>query len=293
MQEDGEAQVRRLNQNLQSQIKDLSTSIAEIQPKYQAALNDRGEFEFQAKEAIARANRLKQNLDSRNEEITKLKEQKEITQAELASARTLLASSSIPEIAELENLNAEVRTLKLEKERSEKNKLNMKNDLEYMRNNYQIASTSAAESASAFLAVQSELEALRVKASENRVKIHEVQRDNEKATYARMVKQLRIEKTEMARELEKKSNELAAAMNGRRSTRGTSQPMSPRLASPANGAARTLSRVMQSMGPRSRGSSPAEFVTPGGRGFTPLGFGEPLPNGQGFGNEGRFREYRP
>lgn len=311
-----EAQVRRLNESLQGQVNDLSSSITEIQPKYQAALNDRGEFEYQANEAITRAGKLKHNLDSKNEEITKLKEHTQTLEILLAKARSALATSSIPAVAELENLKAEIRALKHDKERLEKNKLNTTKELDYMRSQYQNASNAASESSKALVALQSDLEVQRVKAEETRIEIHRIQHASDVRNLSRMNKQMRIEKTEMARELEKKTNELAAATSGRRSARGVSAPMlSPRLAgSPANGMSRgAVNRVRDSVGAGSRvgsrGNSPVggEYQ----RGFTPIPsstsssrfqpsgpFGDALPSHAGGGNkvEGGSRRrdtYRP
>lgn len=277
--ENSEAQVRRLNESLQKQVNDLSSSITEIQPKFQAALDDRGMFEYQANEAIAQVGKLKHKLDFRNEEFSKLKEQKLALEADLAAARTALSSSSIPAVAELEKLKAEIRALQEDKARLEKNKSNAAEELDYVRALYRKASDLATESANDRAALQSDLDIQRAKADENRVEIHRIQHTSDVQNLTRMNKHLRIQTTEMARDLEKKTNELAAAMNGRRSaretTRGVSVPMlSPRLAgSPANGMPRgAVHRVRDSGGAGSRSGSRGNSPVGGEhqRGFTPV-----------------------
>ena len=140
------------------------------------------------------------------------------------------------------------------------------------------------------LSAQLEIEKLRVKASENSVKIHEIQRSNEIASHVGTIRQLRAEKIGLEKELEKKAAELSALMNGRRPTRGTSVPRSPRMggAVPSPGPARAMGRVLQMGGVGgngSRGNSPASGDLAAGRAynFGEILYGQP-PTGSRFGN---------
>jgi chromosome segregation ATPase len=224
-----ESEIRQINQDLETRCQDYESSIASIQPKYQEALNDRGRFEHELNLALLRQTNLRKDLDNKDAELTKLREQKTALDAELTDARAALSSSSIPEIAEMGKLKEELAKERSEKERLQKRLTNMQGDLEYMRNNYQNSSTMAAEHASENQALQAEVAELREKAKENTVRIHEIQESAEIEEYVRRIRELKEENGELERELERKSEELKALMNGRRATRGTSVPRSPRM----------------------------------------------------------------
>jgi hypothetical protein len=75
------------------------------------------------------------------------------------------------------------------------------------------------------------------------IRIHEIQKNNEVREYLRRVQELKEENSDLERDLEKKQDELRALMNGRRATRGTSVPRSPRM-----GTAGTMSPNPRPMG---------------------------------------------
>jgi chromosome segregation ATPase len=218
-----------LNQDLEARCQDYESSFAAIQPKYQEALNDRGEFEHEMNLASARLSHIRKELENKDADVVKLRELKATLEKELIETRTALASSSIPEIAEMGKIKEELAKEKSEKERLQKRLTNMQGDLEYMRSNYQNSSTLAAKHASENQDLQAELTQLREKDKRDMVRIHEIQKNSEVAEYLRRVKQLKGENSELERELEKKQEELRAVMNGRRATRGTSVPRSPRM----------------------------------------------------------------
>jgi chromosome segregation ATPase len=205
-------------------------------------------------ESLSREKTLRQRYDSRVAELTKLKEEKATGDAELSAAREALSTSAIPEIAELNTLKGELNTAREENKRLEKRIASMQNDLEYMRTNYQQASSAAAEAANEINDLKSELATAQRKASENAVRIHEIQASEEIKQHLSRIDELETEKAEMERELEKKSEELRTLMNGRRSTRGTSVPHSPRMGT-MSPSTRPMARVLSNVG--SRGNSPA------------------------------------
>jgi Skp family chaperone for outer membrane proteins len=172
-------------------------------------------------------------------------------------------------------LKEELAKEKSEKERLQKRLTNMQGDLEYMRNNYQNSSTLAAEHASENQALQTELAELREKLKRDMVRIHEIQKSREVEEYRRKVKALKEENAEMERELEKRQDELKAMLNGRRATRGTSVPRSPRMGTGGtmSPGPRPMGRAMQNIGMAmaggnggSRGNSPVPGELGGFRG---------------------------
>jgi chromosome segregation ATPase len=275
------AELRIQNQLLESSRRDLEKTIQDMQPKYQEALNDRGRFEHEMKESVTHANALQQRLDLRISELTKLRDEKAASDAELAAARTALTGSAVPEVAELSRVKQEMTTVRGENERLQKRVTSMQSELEYMRTNYQQASSAAAEAVSELNEVKAELSAAQQKASENARLIHESQASSETKQYLIRIKELEAEKSGAEWELEKKSEELRAMLNGRRATRGTSVPRSPRMGTMSPGS-RPMARVL-SVG--SRGNSPAPGDWPPYRGtFTGEALFTTVPGSSRFGN---------
>ena len=224
-----DSELRQANRRLEARCQDYESSITHIQPKYQEALNDRGRFEHEITKTIAAQNKLTMERDTKDAELAHLRAEKAIVDAELAEARATLSSSSIPEIAEQSRLKEELAKANAEKQRLQKRISSMQNDYDYIRDIYQKSSSKAAEAANELREVRAEMELLREKADANIVRVHEIQRDNEIATYLQRLKQKTATIVELEREVDRKVEELKAVMNGRRATRGTSVPRSPRM----------------------------------------------------------------
>ena len=275
-----EFELRQHNCSLLSRNEDLEKSISMIQPKYQEALNDRGEFEHSNKEITDRENRLRKNYESRDTELSKVCVDKAALEAELSAARELLATSSVPEIADFEKLRADIQIQRAENERLQKRISSMQNEVEYMRSQYQGASNSAADLANELTDLKAENAILTRKASDNARQIHEIQASSEIAQHLERITELEDQLAERDREVEKKNEELKSLLNGRRATRGTSVPRSPRMGtmSPNVSSRRVLNASVGS-----RGNSPAP-----GDGLPQRGtFGEAL-FGEKLGGSGRW-----
>ena len=142
-----------------------------------------------------------------------------------------------------------------------------------MRKNYQTASSAASEMRIELEDLKTLNESLSRKASANTVEIHRIQASSNTKEYMEMIEAAKREKAMLEWQLEKRNGELQGLLNGRRPTRGSSVPKSPRMGTMSPGQSRPMSRVLGGAG--SRGTSPA----PGGvegqfRG--PVTFGEPL-----------------
>lgn len=258
--EETENALRQINHDLESQRQDYESSMREIQPKYQEALNERGQYENEIKLSRVRETQMRKQRDTKDTELQRLQEQKTLVDSALAAAREALSSSIHPQVAELNSMKDEVDRVNGENEKLKKRLDNMQKELEYMRSQYQNASNAAVESASEAQGVQNLVEELREKADGNRVRVHEIQRGNEIAAHLQMIKELKAEKEDLEREVEKKDAELKAMLNGRRATRGTSVPRSPRMGGTMSpGPARPIGRVIQSSGSRGNSPGPADF----------------------------------
>lgn len=167
---------------------------------------------------------------------------------ELKTAHEALQSSSIPEIAELEALKAEVRTLCSQKELAEKKLSSQNNDYEYMRTQYQEASAAAADSGSTIRNLTEKLEEAHHKAQGEAARLAEINRENNSEQARAHIQQLKVELAHREKLLQKQAEEIKA---GRKAavgvmTRGTSAYSSK---SPKNG---------------SRANSPHHSGRPGG-----------------------------
>lgn len=150
----------------------------------------------------------------------------------------------------------------------------MQSEMDYMRGHYQTASSAAADARSEIDELKEENGVLARKASNNALEIHKIQSSEEIKQLMDRIDELQASNVEMDRELERKNEELRTLMNGRRSTRGTSVPRSPRMGTMSpNVRERPISRVLGS-GVGSRGNSPAPGDGPPFRGA--FGFGDVL-----------------
>lgn len=255
--EAAEAELKQHNQRLEAQCDDLEKSIQTIQPKYQEALNEQGKAQYDLAETNNTMNTLRQKLEARVLDANKLREEKAVLSADLAAARQALASSEVPDIAEFNKLKEDLATARGEIDRYQKRITNLNSEMEYMRSNYQNASSAAADAQSEISILREDNAVLKRKASSNAREIHAIQASEEIKQHLQRIKGLEAAKTELMKELEKKSEELNALKNGRRSTRGTSVPRSPRMGTMSPGVReRPIARVFGS-GVGSRGNSPA------------------------------------
>ena len=260
--------------------------MAVIQPKYQESLNERGQAQYDLQEAVARETSMRQRLEARTTDLARVREEKGLADAALLDARATLSSSSIPEVAELQQLKDELNAAKSEMQRFQKKVTVAAGDMEYMRNNYQKASSAAAEMSSELQTLKALKETLERKASDNAVEIHRIQASSEIKQHLQHISELEREKAELERELEKKTEELKSMLNGRRATRGTSVPRSPRMGTMSPGqSSRPMARVLSGVG--SRGTSPGPGG-PEGQFRGPGMFGDalfaPVPGSNRWGN---------
>ncbi|KAG4437214.1 hypothetical protein IFR05_007303 [Cadophora sp. M221] len=255
--------LREINQDLESRCQDYEGSIAAIQPKYQQALNDRGEFEWENKQIIEREARLKKERDNKDAEVIKLRETNATIEAELSAAKTALATSAVPEITEFAKLKDDLANSRLETEKEHKRYLSANGDLEYLRTQFQTSSSSAAEHNNELRSLQEELASFRERSALDKVRIHEIQTSNENTELRQENTVLKARLKDLERDFEKKQEELKAVTNGRRATRGTSVPQSPRLGNQSSPGTRPSGRVLHG-GSRGNSPGPGEARGPGG-----------------------------
>jgi chromosome segregation ATPase len=239
--------------SLEARLEDYVSTIKKLEPKLLQAIADRRKFQAERDEARTRAVTLTQSIETRVAEITKLKEDKANLEKELATARTTLANSAVPEISLFAQTQERLRALQADKERLEKRVISMQKEIDYTRESYQQGSAYTTELKNELLELQEQNAHLQRKASENSVRVAEIQRANEAKEREERIDELEALLKDREQELRKKTEELKIKTNGRRETRGTSVPRSPRMGS---GAMSPRPRFSQPAG-GSRGGSPA------------------------------------
>ncbi|KAI1007638.1 hypothetical protein K3495_g577 [Podosphaera aphanis] len=245
LKEARERELCQMNNELEIRCHDFECSLKVIQPRFQEALNDRGLFEHEKNLALGREQKLRQKLDNTEAALAKIQQEKSQLDAELHAMRLSFSNSGIPEVVELEKQRVEVMNLRAENEKLRNQNQIIQADFDYMQSNYQTASTSAASSAKQVVALNSEIEKLKVKASENIVSIHRMQIDSTLSELQSTVRSLRAEKMEMERQLEKLAGQFSALTNGRPVTRSNSVPRSPRTGA-GGPSPRPINRIMGS-----------------------------------------------
>lgn len=248
-----EEQLRLLVKSLEARLDDYKSTIKKFQPKLQQAIADSGKFQAERDVAKSQAVALTRTVENRLAEIAKFGEDKANLETELGVARAALNASTIPDIAKLAQAQEQVRTLQAEKDRLEKRILNMQKELEFIRDAYQKASFHASELQTELSELKEKNVILQRKASENIIRIAEIQRANEATEREERIEELEAELRVREQELRKKTQELQIKTNGRRETRGTSVPRSPRMGSGAMSPRPHFARPAGG----SRGGSPA------------------------------------
>lgn len=203
--------------------------------------------------AVARYNTLLDRLEARNSELARLKEEKQSVENELAATRGAMLNNSDSLVAENGRMREQIRSLQDDNTKLQARLANLQNDFDFMRSKYQEASHEAAESAREIVGMKETISQLQHKASVN---VPQLQHSYEIRQLMERVDELELIRVELQRELDKKVEELRVRMNGRRETRGTSVPRSPRMGA-GTMSPRPVARVIgQSTGVGSRGNSP-------------------------------------
>ncbi|KAI1328825.1 hypothetical protein F5Y16DRAFT_368070 [Xylariaceae sp. FL0255] len=242
-----------------------------IQQRYMEALEDRGNFEHDCKNAQEQARILQKNLETCQSENYALKTSRTELEKKLAEKITEMLNSGNPDLVKMTEIDKDLAAAKMQVQQLEKRLIVAQSDLDYQRNNYQQASQRAAELSAENRTYERQIEDLARKANDNIIEVHKVQARNETRELNRMYHEEKAIRLDRETELARLRDELKAIKNGRRDTRGTSVPRSPRLSalsSPRNGG-----RGPSAMGgaSSSRGTSPA----PPQEGGFPIPFGGP------------------
>ncbi|RYP60926.1 hypothetical protein DL770_009887 [Monosporascus sp. CRB-9-2] len=232
-----ENEFRRLSDRSKKEVDGYTSSINTIQAKFMEALKDRGIFEADCAEATEKANTLASALESARKENATLKETNTELQKKLSEATQSLLNSSIPEASKLAQLEKDLEEARARVQHLEKRVTLAQGDLEYTKNAYQQASHSATQ----LRAENRELEALARRADDNVARVNELQSRQEVAELARLLAEQRSIARDREARLGQLHEELRLARAGRRETRQSSVPRSPRMTAALGGGSSSAS----------------------------------------------------
>jgi hypothetical protein len=179
-----------------------------------------------------------QNLRQRREEtIASLKEENGALKVQLTETRLALENSVIPEVAELERLRREKEEAVSARIKAESEMARNQSLGDYLKDEYNTASTRAMELAAENEDLQIQVASLSKKANGEAVRLKQINLDIQAKMAMREVDKLKLDLKNVNQILQRKEEELKTKRSGV-GTRGGSVPRSPRV------------------GPSSRGGSP-------------------------------------
>ncbi|KAI0533445.1 hypothetical protein GGR58DRAFT_486606 [Xylaria digitata] len=274
---------RQLSDRNQKEANSYRSSINNIQTKYMDALRERGIFEADCKTAQEQASVLSGSLESCRTEIATLKLTRTELEKKLAEANNALLHSSNPDLVKMAEMEKNLNTANAQVEDLKKRVIVMQSDIEYRQNLYNKASQRAAELSSENRGYEKKIQELQRKADENVVEVNKVQSRNEVRILAQQVKEQKSLVREREAELNRIREELKTLKSGRRETRQSSVPRSPRLNSLGVMSPRNGTRGPSAMGgpSSSRGTSPQPPVAV---------FDGPIGSGNGVQNAAMFNQ---
>ncbi|MCJ1470723.1 hypothetical protein MMC07_009370 [Pseudocyphellaria aurata] len=219
--------------------RDLEASLGELQTRFEKK-NDRCHtLRYDNDDLETKVNAAKQKQSHQAAEIAKLVEARASLEQELRAARDALLSSNNPSIASLESLNGENRDLRATIVNLEKKVASQAHDNDYIRQEYQNASSAAATSANQITALQRDLEVAQRRAQGEATRLASINRTNETSQLLATVERQSLELASRERLLQKQAEDLKEFKEFKRGrggvvTRGSSvQAKSPRSRSRA------------------------------------------------------------
>ncbi|KAL7948974.1 hypothetical protein V8C42DRAFT_233609 [Trichoderma barbatum] len=236
---------RAVISSLEKRVKEYERTTQKVYETQRAALQDRSRFETEKRKMEAAMQSAAAQSEREAERAKKIILELEATVARLTEDPNASDSQDTP-LAKTEKLwhDAQAKLSVLEKRLE-----NAQKEADYIRTSYQDASSTASGLKSENNQLRSQNEDLAKKASENFVRIHEIQAREAINIYIAQAAELKFQIQQRERDLELAHEELKQLKNGRRETRQSSVPRSPRM-----GMLSPLARTYG--GPVSRGASP-------------------------------------
>ncbi|KAK8111757.1 uncharacterized protein PG998_008214 [Apiospora kogelbergensis] len=276
---------RDLSDRSKKEVDSWGAWVDRMQPRYMAALRDRGIMKKDREGARSEADALSNKLSRAKEENTTLTTTNAELEKKLSEATTSLLNSNNPDTVKLAQLERDLQEATEKVVSLEKRLVLRDSDYSYLQDRYQEASESAAGLANDTKALARQNEELKRKANDNIVLINQTQSRMEIKELGRQISEQKSIVREREMELGRLREQLAVYKNSRRETRQSPVPRSPRLGvlSPRNAGGSRAHSHSAVVGAGSRGTSPSAPSGPfegSGAGNGPHFFGQNGGNGR-------------
>lgn len=220
---------RELSQT-KARLQEFETALSILQHRYESRTKELHQTRQERDHLSEGKTSMEQRLEKQKEDLSKLRDERSQLKSELEGARQELKNGG-GSLAELETAREEIRRLTSERASLERKAEYEKNQAEYTREQYQTASTVAAQAGNELRQVRDENEALTRKVQGNAVQLREMNIKNDAARHLARITELELILASRDDLLRKKEDELREIRKNRPSTRSTStQPRSPKWA---------------------------------------------------------------
>ncbi|KAJ5134489.1 hypothetical protein N7526_005854 [Penicillium atrosanguineum] len=207
----------------QAQLQDFKKAMSELQHRYESRTKDLHKTRQNCERLTEGKTSLEQRVETLRENLSKIKDERIKLKQELEEARQ--------ELKMVETAREEIRRLTKESASLERKAEYSQNQAEYVREQYQTASTVAAQAGNEARQLREENEALTKKVEGNMVQLQEINKKNDEARHIARIEELEIILAARDEVLRKKEEELRDIRKNRPSTRSTStQLRSPKWA---------------------------------------------------------------
>jgi hypothetical protein len=213
-----------------SRWRELEKSLGILQHRYESRTDEFHKIRQERDRLAENKTSTEERVEKQMNIISKLKAEREDLKGQLEEVRkTLKDGGGSP--AELEALREEIRRLTDENSILEHKAKFEQGQTEYIRDQYQTASTTAAQSGTENRQLTIENEELKRQVEGNMVRLHEINTKNTSARHVARIEELETTLALRDEFLRKKEDELREIRKNRPSTRSTStQPRSPKWA---------------------------------------------------------------
>ncbi|KAK2763044.1 hypothetical protein FQN54_009677 [Arachnomyces sp. PD_36] len=216
-----EEKLSQLQIDHKTELDTLRSALSTLQHRYESRTEDLHKTRRERDLAQETNTKSEQRLQRQRDEITKLKEERTALTEELKGARETIKSGG-GSAAELETVKEEVRKLRSSNASLEKTTQYEKSQTEYTRQQYQNASTAAAQSGMEARQLQEENEELKRKVASEAYRLKELKLKNDDNAYLAQVEELKLALASREKLLRKREEDLRDLMKNRPFRRASS-----------------------------------------------------------------------
>ncbi|KGQ01489.1 hypothetical protein PAAG_11839 [Paracoccidioides lutzii Pb01] len=215
-------------ENMQVRLETTEKSFSKLQHRYETRLNNYHKLRQELDQVLEASQKSSDRLERQKIEIAKLKDDKAALTKDLEEARNTIKEGGGTD-ADLEKAREEVRRLTKENASLQRIVQQERSQTEYTRQQYQNASTAAAQTAMELRQLEEEIGELKLKTTADLAKLKQLRLKSDEQTHLSRIKELETKLSQRDEMLNRKEEELREMKKNRPSTRATSlQPRSPK-----------------------------------------------------------------